>query len=132
MMVFTLNPGFAIRNVSAQGHEVECERLKHLMVLNFSETLPADEPVRLTVEYGGMADERICYLDITDEKMIENTKVLSMLNVSKRYLFQDEDYTMLTPESYWYPRPGVAFSDQNPEWEMSYFTDFNVDRKSVV
>ena len=42
------------------------------------------------------------------------------------YLFQDEDYTMLTPESYWYPRPGVAFSDQNPEWEMSYFTDFNV------
>ena len=126
MMVFTLNPGFAIRNVSAQGHEVECERLKHLMVLNFSETLPADEPVRLTVEYGGMADERICYLDITDEKMIENTKVLSMLNVSKRYLFQDEDFTMLTPESYWYPRPGVAFSDQNPEWEMSYFTRFNV------
>ena len=126
MMVFTLNPGFVIRNVSAQGHEVECERLKHLMVLNFTETLPADEPVKLTVEYSGMADERICYLDITDEKMIENTKVLSMLNVSKRYLFQDEEYTMLTPESYWYPRPGVSFSDQNPEWEMSYFTDFNV------
>ncbi len=125
-LVFTLNPGFEISNISAAGHEMECERLKHLIVLTFRETLPADEPLRLTMEYGGMADERICYLDITDEKMIENSKVLSMLNVGKRYLFQQKDFTMLTPESYWYPRPGVAFSNENPEWEMSYFTDFNV------
>ncbi|MBO7436217.1 MAG: hypothetical protein J6T97_00200 [Bacteroidaceae bacterium] len=126
ILVFTLNPGFEIRNISASGHDMECERKMHLIVLTFKETLPADDPVRLTMEYGGMADERICYLDITDEKMIENTKVLSMLNVDKRYLFQEKDFTMLTPESYWYPRPGVAFSNENPEWQMSYFTDFNV------
>ena len=125
-MVFTLNPGFEIRNISAAGHDMECERQMHLIVLTFKETLPADEPVKLTLEYGGMADERICYLDITDEKMIENSKVLNMLNVGKRYLFQQKDFTMLTPESYWYPRPGVAFSNENPEWEMSYFTDFNL------
>ena len=126
ILVFTLNPGFEIKNISAAGHDMVCERQMHLIVLTFKETLPADEPLRLTMEYGGMADERICYLDITDEKMIENSKVLSMLNVGKRYLFQQKDFTMLTPESYWYPRPGVAFSNENPEWQMSYFTDFNV------
>ena len=126
-LVFTLNPGFRISNVTVPGHEVKSERLMHLLVLTFAKTLTADEPVNLTIEYGGMADERICYLDITDEKMVENTKMLSMLNVPKRYLFQSRDYTMLTPESYWYPRPGVAFSNESPEWERSYFTGFNVN-----
>lgn len=125
-LVFTLNPGFGLRSVSAPGRKVNCERQMHLIILTFSETLPADEPVRLIMEYGGMADERICNLDISDEKLIENSKVLSMLNVGKRYLFQDKDYLMLTPESYWYPRPGVAYSDKSPEWQMSYFTDFRI------
>ena len=125
-LVFTLNPGFRISSITVPGHEVKSERLKHLLVLTFAGTLKADEPVRIVMEYSGMADERICYLDITDEKMVENTKVLSMLNVPKRYLFQSGDYTMLTPESYWYPRPGVAFSNESPEWERSYFTDFNL------
>jgi len=126
-LVFTLNPGFVVSNVSAVGHQVETERLMHLVVLNFDKTLPEDEPVNIIMEYGGKADERICYLDISDEKLIENVKALSMLNVGKRYLYQDKDFTMLTPESYWYPRPGVAYSDQSPEWQMSYFTDFTVN-----
>ena len=125
-LVFTLNPGFGISNVSAAGHSMSYERLMHLIVLTFPEPLPAGEPVELLMEYGGMADERICYLDISDEKMVENSKVLSMLNVGKRYLFQDRDYTMLTPESYWYPRPGVAYSNESPEWQLSYFTGFTV------
>ena len=126
-IVFTLNPGFEVKSVSAAGHKVNFERLMHLVVLTFAETLPADKPVSITMEYGGMADERICYLDISADKMLENSKVLSMLNVGKRYLFQNREFTMLTPESYWYPRPGVAFSDMSPEWQMSYFTDFNLN-----
>ena len=126
-LVFTLNPGFKVNSISVPGYDMEYERQKHLIVLSFDRTLGKDQPVKLTMEYGGMADERICYLDVTDEKLIENVKVLSRLNVGKRYLFQDKEFTMLTPESYWYPRPGVAFSDQSPEWQMSYFTDFTIN-----
>lgn len=126
-LVFTLNPGFNIGSISAGGHSMSYERLMHLLVLNFNGTLLEDDPVDIVIEYSGKADERICYLDITPEKMVENVKVLNMLNVEKRYLFQSRDYTMLTPESYWYPRPGVAFSNQSPEWQMSYFTDFEVN-----
>ena len=125
-MVFTLNPGFRVKSVSAVGRQVKTERLMHLIVLTFDGTLRADEPVGLMMEYGGKADDRICYLDISSDKLLENVKALDMLNVGKRYLFQDKDFTMLTPESYWYPRPGVAYSDRSPEWQMSYFTDFRV------
>ena len=125
-LVFTLNPGFVVKNIGAPGRKVDCERLMHLVVLSFAEPLTADEPLKLIMDYGGKADERICFLDISDDKLMENNKVLSMLNVGKRYLFQDEDFTMLTPESYWYPRPGVAYSDKSPEWQMSYFTDFRI------
>lgn len=126
-LVFTLNPGFNVRSVSASGHSMNWERMMHLIVLSFDRKLSEDEPVSLVIEYGGNADERICFLDITPEKMLENTKVLSRLNVGKRYLFQDKDFTMLTPESYWYPRPGVAYSNESPEWQISYFTDFKVN-----
>ena len=127
LLVFTLNPGFSLQSVSAPGHEMEYERNMHLVLLTFARTLPADEPVRLVMEYDGQADERICFLDISADKLLENSKVLSMLNVGKRYLFQDRDFIMFTPESYWYPRPGVAYSDESPEWQMSYFTDFSLD-----
>ena len=126
-LVFTLNPGFNVNSISAPGHSMEFERLMHLVVLSFDKTLPEDQPVNIVMDYSGKADDRICYLDITSDKMLENVKALSMLNVGKRYLFQDKDFTMLTPESYWYPRPGVAYSDQSPEWQMSYFTDFVVN-----
>ncbi len=125
-LVFTLNPGFRVTSVTAAGHKVSFERQMHLIILKFESNLKADEPVSIAMEYGGKADERICYLDIQADKLIENSKVLSMLNIGKRYLFQDKEFTMLTPESYWYPRPGVAYSDESPEWQMSYFTGFNV------
>ena len=126
-LVFTLNPGFNIKSVKAAGHKVNCERLMHLLVMTFDETLRADEPVNIVIEYGGKADERISFLDITADKLIENRKVFSMLNIEKRYMFQDSEFTMLTPESYWYPRPGVAYSDKSPEWQLSYFTQFHLD-----
>ena len=126
-LVFTLNPGFRVNSITIAGHRMKYERLMHLVIMSFDETLPEDEPLNLVMEYGGKADDRICYLDMSAEKLVENVKVLSMLNVGKRYLFQDREFVMLTPESYWYPRPGVAYSDQSPEWQMSYFTDFKVN-----
>ena len=126
-LVFTLNPGFKVYNVSAPGYNMKYERLMHLIVMTFDKTLPEGKPININIEYGGMADDRVCYLDITDEKIIENVKALSMLNIGKQYLFQRKDFTMLTPESYWYPRPGVAYSSMSPEWQMSYFTDFVVN-----
>lgn len=126
-LVFTLNPGFKVYSISASGQSIGFERKKHLVIMNFDRKLAEGESLNLVMEYGGIADDRICYLDISKEKMLENTKTLDMLNIGKQYLFQDRKFTMLTPESYWYPRPGVAYSNESPEWQLSYFTDFVVN-----
>lgn len=49
-----------------------------------------------------------------------------MMNVDKQYVFQQKKFWLMTPETYWYPRPGVAYSDKNSDWQQSYFSDFNL------
>ncbi len=122
---FCLNPGFVVKRVTSNGQEIAYNRNEHLFIVDFGHTIDIGEVTQLSIEYGGMIDERICYLDIPKELLLENVKVLNMLNVSKRYAFQSSKYVMYTPESYWYPRPGVCYSDESPDWQQSYFTKYS-------
>lgn len=121
---FCLNPGFSVNSVKSNGKDIEYERNEHILILDFGRQVDISEMMELRVEYSGKVDERICYLDIPKEMLLENVKVLSLLNVCKQYAFQSSKYVMLTPESYWYPRPGVSYSDESPDWQQSYFTNF--------
>lgn len=124
---FCLNPGFAINSVTSSGKDIEYERNENILIVDFGRQVDISENTQLSIEYSGKIDERICYLDIPKEILLENVKVLNMLNVSKRYAFQSSEYVMLTPESYWYPRPGVCYSDESPDWQQSYFTNFRTE-----
>ncbi len=127
MFTFTLNPGFNILSVNMDGKSLDYKREKHLLWIDFSKELAEDDTVHFTLEYEGLADERICYLDIPEELLIEQEKFMGTFNVGKRYVYQSEEYTLLTPESYWYPRPGVCYSSENPDWQQSYFTNFSMN-----
>ncbi len=127
VFVFTLNPGFEIKSVSMEGLPLEYKREKHLLRIEFPQAYGAEDTVRFALEYEGIADERICYLDIPEELLIEQEKFMGTFNIGKRYAYQAGDYTLLTPESYWYPRPGVCYSDKNPDWQQSYFTNFSME-----
>ena len=123
---FTLNPGFHVTSVSMNGEALQFKRQEHLLWITFPYELQADERVNFNIEYNGIVDERICYLDIPEELLIEQEKFMNTFNIGKRYAYQTEEYTLLTPESYWYPRPGVCYSDQSPDWQQSYFTNFKL------
>ncbi|MBR5802793.1 MAG: xanthan lyase [Bacteroidaceae bacterium] len=129
VFTFTLNPGFEVKSATMEGSPLTFKRESHLLWLEFPKEIADDETVRFTLEYEGIADERICYLYIPEELLIEQEKFMNTFNVGKRYLYQTEDYTLLTPESYWYPRPGVCYSDENPDWQQSYFTSFQMNVK---
>ena len=127
VFTFTLNPGFEVKSITMDGTALNYKREKHLLWIEFPQEIAEDETVRFNLEYEGIADERICYLDIPEELLIEQEKFMNTFNVGKRYLYQTTDYTLLTPESYWYPRPGVCYSDNNPDWQQSYFTNFRMN-----
>lgn len=126
---FTLNPGLEVKTASMRGEALKYTREKQLLWIEFPEEINENDTVRFTLEYEGVADERICYLDIPEELLNQQEKFNGTFNVGKRYVYQTEEYTLLTPEAYWYPRPGVCYSDQNPDWQQSYFTNFSLNVK---
>ncbi len=126
MFTFTLNPGFEVKSVSMNGSPLHFQRDKHLLQITFPQEIAEEDTVRFDLKYEGIADERICYLDIPEELLIEQEKFMNTFNVGKRYVYQAKGYTLLTPESYWYPRPGVCYSSENPDWQQSYFTNFGM------
>ncbi len=122
---FTLNPGYKITEASYDDAPLQMEREQHLVKITFPEEKETTDTVRFTFKYEGIIDERICYLDIPEELLLESGG-LSKYKIGKRYTFQDAGFTMLTPESYWYPRPGVCYSDESPDWQQNYFTHFSM------
>ncbi len=38
---------------------------------------------------------------------------------------------MLTPETYWYPRAGTGYSDENPDWQQTYFSNYHLKVKPL-
>ena len=120
---FTLNPGFEVTEAVHNGSSLMVEREKHLLKVAFPEEKTTEDTIAFTLKYGGVVDERICYLDIPEELLVESGG-FSKYKMGKRYAFQDANFTMLTPESYWYPRPGVCYSDESPDWQQNYFTHF--------
>lgn len=123
---FTLNPGLEVKAITMDGQTLSHRREAHLLWIEFPEIITEEESVQFTIEYEGVVDERICYLDIPEELLIEQEKFMGSFNIGKRYAYQTKEYTLLTPESYWYPRPGVCYSDESPDWQQSYFTNFQM------
>ena len=126
---FTLNPGFEVTAVNMGGKPLSFWREEHLLKIDVQRTVKENERIAFTVEYEGVVDERICYLDIPEEMLNTQEKFMDNFNVGKRYGYQTAEYTLLTPELYWYPRPGVCYSSESPDWQQCYFTKFSMEVK---
>lgn len=126
MLVFCLNPGMNISEVSQGGEALKYERKDQMLLVEFAKELYPADTITLTIKYAGVIDEAICYLDIPEEELNVD-KSQTLITVGKKYSFLTEDYLMVTPETIWYPRPGTAFSDESPDWLQAYFTNFTLE-----
>ncbi|NDV56581.1 xanthan lyase [Bacteroides sp. 519] len=123
---FCLNPGMAVQEVTASGTPLQFSRDKQILLADMGKQITKGDTVSLSVKYHGRIDENFCYLDINNEVLEKESRQL-LINVDKKYAFQTDDYVLFTPETYWYPRPGVAYSDKYPDWQQVYFSHFNVN-----
>ena len=53
-----------------------------------------------------------------------------MVNVNKRQAFLTENYVLLTPESHWYPVPGLNYYPSNPARIKIDFTNYTLRVKT--
>ena len=131
VFTFCLNPGLQVLEVSSSRFKVSgFERDRQIILVNFERNIEQGDTVLLTVKYSGRIDDRFCYLDIPEELLQENHS-LNGINVDKQYSFQTGNYLLFTPETYWYPRPGTAYSDASADWQQSYFSQFTLTVKPL-
>jgi hypothetical protein len=72
-----------------------------------------------------MIDENYCYPDQPSD-VRKSPYRIEMLNVNKRQAFLTEDYVLLTPETHWYPVPGLNYYPSNPARIKVDFTMFEL------
>jgi ABC-type transport system involved in multi-copper enzyme maturation permease subunit len=123
---FCLNPGLQIREITGENNQaLSFEREKQIILVNFGRELSKEDSVSLTIKYDGKIDYSFCYLDIP-AKLLQKPYKKNMFNCDKQYGFQTADYFLVTPESYWYPRPGAAYSNESPDWQQTYFSRYHL------
>ncbi len=111
-LVFTLNPGLVIDDITEDGASLAYRRQQHVVRVGPAHPLAPGDSCRVQMIYGGTIDERFCYLDL-ERQRLETHYRFWLHTVPKAYAVVTPSFLHLTAESGWYPRgglpPGTAF-----------------------
>jgi hypothetical protein len=103
-----LNPGLEVEDVRQENKPLVFTRDNQMLLIHFGRKIIEGDTLSFDITYGGVLEPAFCYLDIPDEMMEEENRIL-LFNPDKQYVFQTPDYLLFTPESYWYPRPVAEY-----------------------
>jgi ABC-type transport system involved in multi-copper enzyme maturation permease subunit len=126
VFTFCLNPGLEIDTIMSGDKTLDFKREKQILLIDFGKDIPAGDTVLLSIKYRGKLENSFCYLDIPKEELNKGYKT-DLFSIDKQYSFQTDSYMLLTPETYWYPSPGVGYSDESPDWQQTYFSRFTLN-----
>lgn len=127
---FCLNPGLNVTEVTENRKPLSYTRDQQILLIDFGRELEAGDSVQIWLKYAGSIDETFCYLDIP-EQILQEEFASGMFKIDKKYSFQNKNYLLFTPETYWYPRPGTSYSSENPDWQQAYFSHFRLKVKTI-
>ena len=125
VFTFSLNPGFKVSQVMEKDKELAFTRDHQILLIDFGREIMLGDKVQFTLKYEGVIDDGFSYLDVPAE-VLEEVYASNIFKIDKKYSFQEENYVLFTPETYWYPRPGTSYSNENPDWQQSYFSYFRL------
>ncbi|MDR0794690.1 MAG: ABC transporter permease, partial [Tannerella sp.] len=130
VFTFCLNPFLVVREIKENGKDLSFTRDHQIISVDFGRILEPGDTTTCVFTYDGRIDEDFCYLDIPDD-LLQAKHSAELFNIDKKYSFQTENYVLFTPETYWYPRPGVAFSSENPDWQSVFFSNYHLTVKTI-
>ncbi|MCR9011770.1 ABC transporter permease/M1 family aminopeptidase [Gabonibacter chumensis] len=99
-VLFYLNPGLELSSLIIDGKALSFDREDQVIIVPFRM-----EPGRsslVTMRYSGKLYANICYPEIGD-KEFNTMDFNNMLCLGHRFFFLTDDFSLLTPESMWYP-----------------------------
>ncbi|MDR1414653.1 MAG: hypothetical protein LBI96_02490 [Odoribacteraceae bacterium] len=115
-----LNPSLEVtRLVDAGGGALSFRRDGQVVVVET--TLEPRQEMNVVMDYAGEVSESVCYLDVPEKEFYDTKTGNSVLRFGKHYAFVGDRFTLLTPESMWYP---VGAAPVNPESLYNIRKDF--------
>lgn len=124
-VIFSLNPGLVLDQVTVDGKDQEFERKPEIIELTGLSLHPGQR-AEISFKYHGKIDEAACYLDIDDETL-EASNHNFMYQIDKRYAFITPNYVLLTRENNWYPIAGAGFGLKNKQWVSRQFSNYRLE-----
>jgi hypothetical protein len=110
-LLLYLNPSLEVTRLAGKGGEALPFRRDGQVVVVEAALDPREE-IEVEMDYAGGVSENICYLDVPDKEFYNTKTGNSVLRFGKHYAFVGDRFTLLTPESVWYP---VGAAPVNPE-----------------
>ena len=139
--ILYLNPGLSIVSLTSEGQELFYNREGHVVVIK--RRMECGEELPLRVEYEGIIDEAICYLELPDEEYHDTRMGILTLsadplgNMPKtrhelysnggRFAHVGNKYTILLPECLWYLSAVPPVNLQIPSMKDFDFTDYRLE-----
>ena len=124
-MIFTLNPGLEVTSVSGAKFSRELQLIK----ITPDSPLQTGGTLNIKISYNGTIDETFCYLDMNRERLELWLKRGNGI-ADKKHAFVTTNYLLLTPETKWYPTPGISYSNKGLNWQTTQFSDFRLKVKT--
>ncbi len=121
--LFSLNPGLTVITVTSGGKDLNFKQTHHIVEIYPGKPLAVGEGDSLVISYAGTITESFCYPNYTDN-LKETRYRNAMVNMNKRQAFLTEKYVLLTPETHWYPVPGLNYYPSNPARIKVDFTNY--------
>ena len=121
--IFSLNPYLDVTRITSNGKDLNYKKINNIIEVDPGRVLTHDQRDSLNISYSGSIDESFCYPNYTDN-IKETPYRIQVLNVHKRQAFLTKDYVLLTPETCWYPVPGLNYYPSNPARIKVDFTNF--------
>lgn len=94
-----LNPGLKVVSIRAAGEDISYSRDRQFIILN-RKMMPGEQ-LSIEIKYRGRIDERIAYLELSEDEYFKNDR--TVFEMGYRSAFLSEEYTLLIPEVLWYP-----------------------------
>ena len=122
-MVFTLNPGMNVRELSVDGVQATYSHRNGLLEVQFPPSMASSSTHTLNVVARGVPNPRFAYLDSAVDYLSDSStsrQAIMLLGIDGSVF--DTEYVALMPGSFWYPVPGPARSDYlYTQTGMDYF-----------
>lgn len=129
-LIFSINPSLKVSDITSGNNNLAFKQTRNIIEINREKPLLPGESDSLNISYSGSIDESFCFPDYSGN-IKETPYTVAMLRINRRQAFLMDNYVLLTPETHWYPVPGLNYYPSNPARVKIDFTNYTLRVKTT-